>query len=231
MFNRIRRRARRIAGVEEHAASPRDTAIQLRVPSPYGGAPWLTATVALSNTPRGQGETVRVRAHFDGALRLPRPGSTGRERPALEAGNQRGLTRYGRNAADALARRVIERLPAQQLENLAARRWRSWLDVQLSTAPLDGGAEALMPEPLRGIYGGGLPRSGTGEPRIGVGSGPAGGPAGGVAQLALLQLDERDLGRDRLGNHTPRFNLNASIAQVMEPAMPYADADADVDED
>lgn len=221
MFNRIRRRVRRLAGADEQAATPRDTAVQLRVPSPYGGAPWLTATVALSSTPRGQGETVRLRAHFDGALRLPRPGSSSDRRPALEAGDQRGLTRYGRNVAAALARRVVERLPAQQLESLAARRWRSWLDVQLSTSPLDGGAEALMPEPLRGIYGGGLPRSGTGEPRVGVWSGPAGGPAGGVAQLALLQLDERDLGRDRPGNDLPRFNLNASIAQVVEPSMPY----------
>lgn len=221
MFNRIRRGVRRIAGADEHAASPRDTAVQLRVPSPYGGAPWLTATVALSSTPRGQGETLRLRAHFDGALRLPRPGSSSDTRPALEAGDQRGLTRYGRNIAAALARRVIERLPAQQMENLAAQRWRSWLDVQLSTSPLDGGAEALMPEPLRGIYGGGLPRSGTGEPRIGMWSGPAGGPAGGIAQLGLLQLDERDLGRARAGNDHPRFNLNASIAQVVEPSMPY----------
>ena len=34
-----------------------------------------------------------------------------------------------RGAAAAVARNVIERLPAQPLEQLAARRWRTWLDV------------------------------------------------------------------------------------------------------
>ncbi|ERJ20533.1 hypothetical protein SSPSH_000643 [Salinisphaera shabanensis E1L3A] len=216
MFNRIRRRVRRLIEPNAVAAAPRDTTVQLRLPSPYGGAPWLTATVAISSTPRGQGEMLRLRAHVDGAMRLPPPGAE-RERLALDAGSRQGLIRHGRNAAAVVARNVIERLPAQPLEQLAARRWRTWLDVQLSTAPLDGGAQALMPEPLRGIYGDGLPRSATGEPRIGVWSGPAGGSAGGIAQLALLQLDERDLGRSRRPGERSAFNLNASVAQVVEP--------------
>ncbi|MBS62948.1 hypothetical protein [Salinisphaera sp.] len=216
MFNRIRRRVRRLIEPNAAAAAPRDTTVQLRLPSPYGGAPWLTATVAISATPRGQGEALRLRAHVDGALRLPAAGAE-RPRLALDAGASRGLIRQGRSAAAAVARNVIERLPAQPLEQLASKRWRTWLDVQLSTSPLDEGAQALMPEPLRGIYGGGLPRSGTGEPRIGVWSGPAGGRSGGVAQLVLLQLDERDLGRSRGRNGRSAFNLNASVAQVVEP--------------
>ena len=222
MFNTIRRRVRRLAGRDESTARAHDATVQLRVPNPYGGKPWLTATVALSSTPRGYGETVRLRAHFDGALKMPTPGSA-REKLAFEAGERSGgLVQFGRNTAAALARGVVARVPARQLESLAARRWRSWLDVQLSTAPLDRGADALMPEPLRGIYGGGLPRAGSGEPRIGVWSGPAGGPAGGVASLAMLQLDERDLGRDRNENGGSGFNLSASMAQVVEPSFPYA---------
>ena len=216
MFNRIRRRVRRLIEPNVAAAAPRDTTVQLRLPSPYGGTPWLTATVAISATPRGQGEALRLRAHFDGALRMP-PAGAERKRLAFDSGASRGLIRHGRNAAAAVARNVIERLPAQPLEQLAAKRWRTWLDVQLSTSPLDEGAQALMPEPLRGIYGGGLPRSGTGEPRIGVWSGPAGGRSGGVAQLVLLQLDERDLGRTRGANARSAFSLNASVAQVVEP--------------
>ncbi|MES1950800.1 hypothetical protein S4A8_08075 [Salinisphaera sp. S4-8] len=217
MFNRIRRRVRRLIEPNHAvAASPRDTTVQLRLPNPYGGAPWLTATVAISRTPRGQGQSLRLRAHVDGALRLPGAGAE-RQRLVLDSDDRGGLIRYSRNAAAALARGVVERLPAQPLEQLATRRWRTWLDVQLSTSPLDGGAQALMPEPLRGIYGGGLPRSGTGEPRIGVWSGPAGGSAGGMAQLVLLQLDEHDLGRAKGEGERSAFNLNASIAQVVEP--------------
>lgn len=223
MFNTIRRRVRRLAGRDESMARAHDATIQLRVPSPYGGRPWLTATVALSTTPHGHGETVRVRAHMDGALRLP-PSGTTRERLAFEENSGRGLVRHGRDMAAAFARGVVERVPGRQLELIASRRWRSWIDIQMSTSPLDGGADALMPERLRGIYGGGLPRAGTGEPRIGVWSGPAGGPAGGIAQLAMLQLDERDIGRDR-HEAGSGFNFNASIAQVVEPTLVHGDDD------
>lgn len=180
----------------------------------------MTATFALTSTPRGQGETVRLRAHLDGHLRLPRPGVAG-ERLVHDSDSRRGLVRQGRDVAAALARSVIARMPAEPLERLASQRWRSWVDVQWSTSPLDRGADALMPEPLRRIYGGGLPRAGTGEPRIGVWSGPAGGPVGGIASLLLLQLDERDLGRERDKNGQGGFTLNASVAQVLEPGMPY----------
>ena len=98
MFNRIRRRVRRLIEPNVAAAAPRDTTVQLRLPSPYGGTPWLTATVAISATPRGQGEALRLRAHFDGALRMP-PAGAERKRLALDSGASRGLIRHGRNAA------------------------------------------------------------------------------------------------------------------------------------
>ncbi|MES1923902.1 hypothetical protein [Salinisphaera sp. T31B1] len=217
MFNRVRGRLRRLTGRETHAARPHDASVRLRLPSPYGGAPWLTATVALTTRPHGQGETLRLRAHLDGCLRLPREQGF-HHRLSTATDRRRSLVHQGRDVAAHLVRRVVDRLPAERLEPLASRRWRSWLDIQLSTSPLDAGADALMPERLRGMYGGGLPRAGTGEPRIGVWSGPAGGPAGGVAQLALLQLDERDFGARGREQGRSGFNLNASIAQLVEPS-------------
>jgi len=220
MFNAIRQRVRRLAGsgdLVKPSARPRDSRVQLQLPNPYGGRPWLTATVALSSVPHGHGETLRLRAHLDGCMQLPGVGGPSRTALPASRGLRRSLVAYGRSTAASLVRGVVERLPAERLQPLTARRWRSWVDVQLSTSPLDAGADALMPEPLRRMYDGGLPRAGAGEPRIGVWSGPAGGPAGGVAQLALLQLDERDLGGDRQKAGSG-FNLNASIAQVMEPA-------------
>lgn len=216
MLDFIRRPLRRIVGRDDRIARAHDAHVLLRLPNPYGGEPWMTATVALSTIPHGQGETLRLRAHIDGCLRLP-SATESHERLGMRQSERRSLVRHGRDAAASLVRRVVDRLPAERLEPLASRRWRSWLDVQLSTSPLDAGAEALMPERLRGIYGGGLPRAGTGEPRIGVWNGPAGGAAGGVAQLVLLQLDERDFGRARREAGRSGFNLNASIAQVIEP--------------
>lgn len=177
----------------------------------------MTATVALSTVPHGQGETLRLRAHIDGCLRLPGAVNLHQRLGQNEPG-PRSLTNRSRGVAASLVRRAVERVPAERLESLSSRRWRSWLDVQLSTSPLDGGAEALMPERLRGVYGNSLPRARAGEPRIGVWSGPAGGVAGGVAELVLLQLDERDFGVRVRNGTRPGFNLNASIAQLVEPA-------------
>lgn len=225
MFNAIRARIRgRIAGVD-HAPRARDARVQLRLPSPYGGQPWVTATVALSSVPHGQGETWRLRAHVDGCLRLP--AHAGQRRGLPHDAGRRSLVRAGRDAAASMVRGVVDRLPAERLAPLTARRWRSWMDVQLSTAPLDAGADALMPKALREVYGGGLPRLGPGEPRVGVWSGPAGGLAGGIASLALLQLDESDLRVGASGEReSPRFNLNASIAQLVEPAGDFDSGDS-----
>lgn len=213
MFNTLIRRLARPSGTyPAREARPRNTHLQLRLPSPYGGKPWVTATLALSSVPRGYGETLRLRVYIDGCIdRTPRGAL-----PHAPA-NPRSLGECGRRAAAALARGAVEHWPGPPLEG---QRWRSWLDIQFSSAPLDAGADALLPEPLRRIYPGAAgARAGLGEPRVGVWAGPAGGPAGGIARLAVLQLDERDLGRKRRANTAPGFNLNASLAQLIEPAL------------
>lgn len=217
MFNLIRTRLRARAGRHGDAPRNRDARLQLRLPNPFGGRPWLSATVAFATAPHARGETLRLRAHVDSCLRLPDAEGT----PSLGHGPaaRRSLAASGRRAAASLVRGVLSRLPAERLAPITARRRRSWIDVQFSTAPLDAGAEALTPEPLRRVYGGGLPRLGAGEPRVGFWSGPAGGPAGGLARLVLLQFDERDLGG------ASGFNLNASAARLIEPAN-GADDDA-----
>lgn len=199
---------------------PRDASLQFKLPNPYGGPAWISATIAVSSRPRGIGETVRLRGHIDSCFRMP---STAADRTALPHVNEQGvahsLTRYGREAAASLARRAVERLPQAALDRLGAQRHRSWLDVQVSTAPLDAGARALMPEPLRAVYGDRLPQAGPGGPRIGVWAGPAGGPRGGMARLAMVQLDQNDLGeRARTESGEQHFSLNLSMAELVEPS-------------
>lgn len=214
MFSALKSHKRRPALLSA-ATRPRQSAIALQLPNPYGGQPWLSATLALSSTPRGQGGALRLRAHVDSRLRLtPQDGA-----PALSAvpDDSASLLMRGRRQAARLVRGVLERVPAERLAPLSQRRWRSWVDVQVSTAPLDRGADALVPERLRALWGAGLPRSGPGEPRVGVWSGPAGGPLGGKASLVWLQVDADDLRRDTAPKGDSGFNLNASIAQLVEP--------------
>lgn len=217
MFNAFKQRISRLSGRVglPSAALPSNSVIDVHLPNPYGGRPWLSATFALSSTPHGQGDTVRLRAHIDGCMRVPRV----RRAPALThtGSGERSLIARGQRAAAGAVRGVLDRLPAERLAPLSERRWRSWIDVQVSTSPLDAGADALVPERLRRLWGAGLPRAASGEPRIGLWSGPSGGPRGGRASLVWLQLDEEDMPgvgarADRTG-----FNLNASVAQVVEP--------------
>lgn len=219
---RVRHLVRPFSSHDQSTASPRSTSLRFKLPNPYGGQPWLTATLAVSSVPRGYGESLRVRAHLDGCLSMPHR-AMDREALAHDAHSNRSLVGQGRRAAASLVRAAIERLPADRVAQLGARRWRSWLDVQISTAPLDGGSDALMPRQLREIYAGGLPRLGPNQPRVGVWSGPAGGPNGGIARLAMVQIDEDDV---RSGSREPdaeRFNLSMSIAQLVEPVLPGRD--------
>ncbi|MGB7756375.1 MAG: hypothetical protein WBL23_09960, partial [Salinisphaera sp.] len=174
MWQTIKRRAAQLGGLATAGRSgPREASLRLTLPNPYGGPAWVTATVALSSRPRGMGETVRVRGHIDSCFRMPAHSA---DRVALShdaSANSHPLMRYGREAAASLTRRAIERLPRAARMRIAEQRRQSWIDMQISTAPLDAGAAALMPEPLRAVYGDTLPRAMPGGPRVGVWAGPA----------------------------------------------------------
>lgn len=232
MFDAVKRRvgflARPLRRDDHRKASPRSTRIQLQLPNPYGGRPWLSATLAVSSVPRGDGELLRLRVHVDGCMSVPARAAD-RDALAHDDSVRRSLVDQGRRATASLVRRVMEQLPAERIAQIGARRWRSWVDVHVSTAPLDGGAKVLMPDALRKIYADQLPRMGPGQPRVGVWSGPAGGPSGGIARLAMVQIDENDVPvADRAGT-SKRFNLNMSLAQLIEPVVPGRNPDADAD--
>ena len=82
----------------------RQTHLQFRLPNPYGGKPWVTATLALSSTPAIQGDTVRIRAHIDSCFHAP---AAAADRAALAhdsanetgGGRRRALARHGETLA------------------------------------------------------------------------------------------------------------------------------------
>lgn len=206
LIRRFKQRVQRFGGRDGVPAldRPQRNAFSVSLPNPLGGRPLCRATFAWTTTHHADGDSLRLQAHVDGAFYAP-PVRDGR--PLSDGGRRsRGLVAAGRDAARGLARRGLTRMPAQRL--------RTWIDVQATTSPLASGAEALIPERLREICGGGLPRQRAGEPRIGIWTGPAG--PGGDAQLALLQID-----RDDFPSDYPRrpFSLIASVASLSEPAI------------
>ncbi len=209
----------------------RQTHLQFRLPNPYGGKPWITATLALSSTPATQGDTVRIRAHIDSCFQAP-AASADRLALAHDSGpetgrRRRALARHGRILATNAARRGLEYVPRPVMRRLAEQRHRRWLDMQISTAPLDAGAAALMPAALKERYGDALPRLIQGAPRVGVWSGPAGGALGGMARLAMVQFDDSDLAPGTDKPRDERFSLNLTIGELIEPVSGTVDDELD----
>lgn len=106
------------------------------------------------------------------------------------------------------------RLRAQGTLKLRGRALRSWLDVRGSTAALDEGSRALVPERLGAL--GISPASGK---PVQTWAGALAGPHPAFAILTLLQLDKERLPaplRQALG---PRpLHLTATLASVVEQA-------------
>ncbi len=106
------------------------------------------------------------------------------------------------------------RLRAHSCLTLPGRALRSWVDIRSSTAALDQGAGALVPERLGTL--GIAPQ--PGKP-VQTWAGGVEGPRPGFAVLTLMQLDKERLPpplRRALG---PRpLHLTATLASVIEQA-------------
>ena len=197
---------------------PRQTHLRFTLPNPYGGAPWVTATLAISSTPATQGDTVRIRGHIDSCFHSPEhPGdrdALANETATPAPARGRALGRLGKRLAARAAKRGLDYVPRPLMQRLAEQRRQRWLDMQISAA-------------LKARYGDSLPRLVQGAPRVGVWSGPAGGPAGGMARLAMVQFDDSDLAGGRDADTDDRFSLNLTIGELIEPVIHRGRASSD----
>ena len=163
----------------------------------------LTFEAAAEPEADGEGERVRARMHFRLSLRRPpalaRRGDAGR--PALPA-------RVGRWIERRLESRLLQALATPVLD----RDLQSWLEVRSSSAALDEGSRALVPERLERL---GIEP----DPRkpIQTWAGGLGGARAGFATLTLMQVDKEHLPpalQEALG---PRpLHITATMASVIE---------------
>ena len=149
------------------------------------------------------GERVRLRAHFRLRLRSVAAQAPGRGRAALPA-------RIGRWIERRLASPVTQALAAPVLD----RDINSWVEVRASSAALDEGSRALVPERLKAL--GIAPQ--LGKP-LQTWAGGLDGPKPGYAMLTLMQLDKERMPaplRQALG--AKPFQLTATVVNVIEDA-------------
>jgi len=199
------------------------------IPGLKPGKPLLRINIEMHSQPQGDGERLRLRAHWQANFASALA-------PALAAPAPR---------PDAAATSSTEKLPAervgqwlrQRLDNpllravaepLLRHDFSSWIELRASTADLAGGAGALLPETDRLKALGIEPKLSDPKqdaPLAQSWAGASNGPKPGFAQVSLLQLDKRHLPPALAGLLGARpFQLAAAVVNVVEedPTAPPA---------
>jgi hypothetical protein len=169
---------------------------------PGTAGPLCEMKVEAQSEPEGDGERVRLRAHFRMHLRsMPAQARVAAPRRALPA-------RVGRWIERRLSSRLMQILASPVID----RDINTWVELRASSAALDEGSRALVPERLSAL---GV------EPQPGkpfqTWAGALGGAKPGFATLALMQLDKDRLPpamQQALGARP--FQLSATVVNVIE---------------
>jgi hypothetical protein len=206
MLRRVGERVQRLKRRGESFVSARlhGEALALSAEIPGRDGPLWRMQLRLDAEPHGGGERLRVSAHVRMSLRRSGPAPlSGPTRRALPA-------RVGHWIERRLASPLVQRLAAPLLD----RDFNTWLEVQTSSAPLDAGSHALLPDKLRDL--GIEPRS---DRLVESWAGVLPAPRAGFAQMTLVKLDKAQLPaevQDAIGAEP--FQLTAALVNVVEEA-------------
>lgn len=197
-----------------------DVSFSAEVPLAGTETPLWRINVQMSSEPHGDGERLRLRAHiqtnFASALRpaLAAP-KTQTALPSGAAGPTRLSHRAGalaqRTATRALQLPLVRALAQPLLEH----DLNTWLEVNASTASLDQGSRALLPQSEKLAALGIRPTQKSADaPMMESWAGEA---PGGYAQVSLLQMDKQHLPpqlSEALGDQP--FQLAATMVNTVE---------------
>ena len=216
MFGRLRANLNSLKSVLATPAEGEAERFNFRAELPGAhDKPLWRMQLQLHSEPHGDGEKLRLRAHFETNL-------ASALRPALEAraagkiSGSRELTLAGRASAAAqnAASRAL-RLPLLRAvaEPLLQHDFNTWVEMHASTASLDAGARDLLPQGEKLAALGIVPQKKEGP----VAESWAGEAAGGFAQVSLLQMDKKHLPErlQRALGEKP-FQFAAAIVNTVE---------------
>jgi hypothetical protein len=194
IINRIRKNLESL-GVGAGASAPTEPeqiAFSAEIPGADHNAPLWRVKVQLVSEPHGDGERLRLRAHvqtnFASALR---PALSATPNPQKAIG-QHALTLSERTTA--LAQRALSNPVVNFLaQPLLKHDFNTWIELQASTASLDDGAHALVPQSEKLLALGIRPtRRKDGAPVAESWAGQSPGGTG-FAQVSIVQMDKRHL--------------------------------------
>ncbi|HZR34168.1 MAG TPA: hypothetical protein VFA75_02255 [Nevskia sp.] len=196
------------------------------IPGLKPGKPLLRINIEMHSHPQGDGERLRLRAHwqanFASALAPALAAPARQPEPVTPSAERLPAERVGQW----LRRRLDNPLLRAVAEPLLRHDFNSWVELRASTADLAGGAGALLPETDRLKALGIEPKLSDPKQDAPLAQSWAGSAAGtrpGFAQVSLLQLDKRHLppALAKLLGSRP-FQLAAAVVNVIEedPAAP-----------
>ncbi len=223
ILNRIRK-GLEVIGVgmpESQVPDREELSFAAEVPVAGATAPLWKVNVHLVTEPHGDGERVRLRAHVQTNFAALRPALTApvnrNDTKALGHGSSgKGLSLSQRTTA--LAQRALENPVVNFLaQPLLKHDFNTWIDLQASTASLDAGAHALVPQsdkltamgirPARSKDGGPVAESWSGQSPNGTG----------FAQVSIVQMDKKHLPAQlakMLGNKP--FQMAGAVINTIE---------------
>jgi hypothetical protein len=187
------------------------------IPGLAPGKPLLRINIEMHSQPQGDGERLRLRAHWQANFASALAPALGHEPPAMSAsGEKLPAERVGRW----LRRRLDNPLVRAMAEPLLRHNFNSWVELRASTADLADGVGALLPETERLKSLGIEPKLSTPKqdaPLAQSWAGASNGANPGFAQVSLLQMDKRHLppGLAALLGARP-FQLAAAVINVVE---------------
>ncbi|HWY25297.1 MAG TPA: hypothetical protein VNX47_10285 [Nevskia sp.] len=191
------------------------------IPGLKPGKPLLRINIEMHSEPQGDGERLRLRAHWQAnfasalAPALAAPASRAHEAmpPSAEKLPAERVSQW-------LRRRLDNPLLRALAEPLLRHDFNSWVELRASTADLAGGAGALLPETDRLKALGIEPKLSDPKqdaPLAQSWAGSSTGPRPGFAQVSLLQLDKRHLPPALAAMLGARpFQLAAAVVNVVE---------------
>jgi hypothetical protein len=212
-----RLRDRGTASKAEGGADGERYTLAAEIPGLKPGKPLLRINIEMHSQPQGDGERLRLRAHwqanFASALA---PALAAPAQPAAASAEKLPAERVGQW----LRRRLDNPLLRAVAEPLLRHDFNSWIELRASTADLAGGAGALLPETDRLKALGIEPKLSDPKqdaPLAQSWAGASNGPRPGFAQVSLLQLDKRHLPPALAGLLGARpFQLAAAVVNVVE---------------
>ena len=199
ILNRIRKGLEAISArvPADQQRGPEELSFSAEVPVAGADAPLWRMNVHLVSEPHGDGERLRLRAHVQTNFAALRPALTSspQRTEALTGTQTHGSTALRLKLTErttALAQRALANPVVNFLaQPLLKHDFNTWIDLQASTASLDDGAHALVPQSDKLTALGIRPaRSKDGGP---VAESWAGEAPGGFAQVSIMQLDKRHL--------------------------------------